>query len=237
MNSSLGDVVSTGFDIRHPFEAAGYPNWRRWRGRSCDGEGASLRPVRFGSSPAQRLLRTVPSVSIRDTLAGRAEKTPRSHGMEAAMPTDEEFLSYNREVIAGFRANAGVVTQPDFPILLITTTPVDYHHGRPHRPVHDDPGRVRCRREPGLRGRLEGRGAVASGRFHDLRANPEVTVELGAGTYVTRTVPVQGGERDRLYRLLAARVPALAAYEQHTSRVFPVVVLEGVPAPDRLGLP
>jgi len=151
--------------------------------------------------------------------------------LEAAMPTDEEFLSFNREVIAGFRANAGVVTQPDFPILLITTTGARTGRSTTTPVAYGVEGnRVFV---------VASKGGAPShpAWFHNLRANPEVTVELGAGTYVARAVPVQGDERDRLYRLLAARVPALAAYGQHTSRVFPVVVLEGVPAPDRLGLP
>ena len=39
-----------------------------------------------------------------------------------AVPSDEEFLAYNQGVISEFRANQGVVSQPPFPILLLTTT-------------------------------------------------------------------------------------------------------------------
>jgi hypothetical protein len=45
-----------------------------------------------------------------------------SGGTVVAVPTDEEFLAYNRGVISEFRANHGVVSQPPFPILLLTTT-------------------------------------------------------------------------------------------------------------------
>ena len=38
------------------------------------------------------------------------------------MPTDEEFLAYNQGVIRAFRENGGVVSQPPFPIVLLTTT-------------------------------------------------------------------------------------------------------------------
>ena len=38
------------------------------------------------------------------------------------VPSDEEFLAYNLGVINEFRANHGVVSQPPFPILLLTTT-------------------------------------------------------------------------------------------------------------------
>ena len=67
--------------------------------------------------------------------------------------------------------------------------------------------------------------------FHNLRANPSVTVELGRESYQARAVIAQGGERDRLYGLIAAQVPAFGEYEKNTDRTFPVVVLEGVPAP------
>ena len=40
----------------------------------------------------------------------------------SAVPSDEEFLAYNLGVVAEFRANRGVVSQPPFPILLLTTT-------------------------------------------------------------------------------------------------------------------
>jgi F420H(2)-dependent quinone reductase len=40
----------------------------------------------------------------------------------ATVPTDEEFLAYNQGIISDFRANHGVVSQPSFPILLLTTT-------------------------------------------------------------------------------------------------------------------
>jgi hypothetical protein len=38
------------------------------------------------------------------------------------VPSDEEFLAYNQGVISEFRANHGVVSQPPFPVLLLTTT-------------------------------------------------------------------------------------------------------------------
>jgi hypothetical protein len=55
-----------------------------------------------------------------------------------------------------------------------------------------------------------------------------VTVELGDSSYPARAVVTAGEERDRLYRRVS---DGTSAYEQNTNRVFPVVVLEGVPAP------
>ena len=67
--------------------------------------------------------------------------------------------------------------------------------------------------------------------FHNLRAHPSVTVELGRGSYQAQAVIARGADRDRLYGLIAAQVPAFGEYEKTTDRTFPVVVLEGVPVP------
>jgi deazaflavin-dependent oxidoreductase (nitroreductase family) len=64
--------------------------------------------------------------------------------------------------------------------------------------------------------------------FRNLRANPSVTVELGERSFEARAVVTAGEERDRLYRSIAGDGHP---YEGKTDRVFPVVVLEGVPAP------
>jgi len=140
-----------------------------------------------------------------------------------SVPSDEEFLAYNQGVISEFRANHGVVSQPPFPILLLTTTGA--RTGRPATvPLGfgvDDNGRVfvvaskaGAPRHPAW--------------FHNLRANPSVTVELGDGSFQARAVVTAGGERDRLYGKVS---DGTSQYEQNTGRVFPVVVLEGVPAP------
>jgi hypothetical protein len=60
-------------------------------------------------------------------------------------------------------------------------------------------------------------------------ANPSVTVELGDRTWTARAVVTSGEERDRLYRTVAGEG---GAYQQNTDRAFPVIVLEGVPAPN-----
>jgi deazaflavin-dependent oxidoreductase (nitroreductase family) len=140
-----------------------------------------------------------------------------------AVPSDEEFLAYNQGVISEFRANHGVVSQPPFPILLLTTTGA--RTGRPATvPLGfgvDDSGRL---------------FVIASKAgspkhpawFHNLRANPSVTVELGDRSFPARAVVTAGEERDRLYAMVSA---GASEYEQNTDRVFPVIVLEGVSAP------
>jgi deazaflavin-dependent oxidoreductase (nitroreductase family) len=139
------------------------------------------------------------------------------------VPSDEEFRTYNQGVISEFRANHGKVSRPPFPILLLTTTG------------------ARTRRQAtvplGFGVDDEGRVFVVASKagaprhpswFHNLRANPAVTVELGGSSYQARAVVTAGEERERLYRIVS---DGTSAYEQNTSRVFPLIVLEGVPAP------
>jgi deazaflavin-dependent oxidoreductase (nitroreductase family) len=141
----------------------------------------------------------------------------------ATVPSDEEFLAYNQGVISEFRANHGVVSQPPFPILLLTTTGA--RTGRsttvPLAFAVDDSGRVFVMASKG--------GAPRHPAwYNNVQANPSVTVELGDQSFHARAVVTAGEERDRLYGLISA---GAAEYEKNTDRVFPVVVLEGVPAP------
>ena len=138
---------------------------------------------------------------------------------------DEEFVAYNQGIIQAFRENGGVVADLAFPIVLLTTTGARTGK-RTTSPVGF-----------GVDGdRVFVVGSKAGGPshpswFHNLRANPSVTVELGRESYQARAVITEGADRDRLYGLIAAQVPAFGEYEKATDRTFPVVVLEGVPAP------
>jgi deazaflavin-dependent oxidoreductase (nitroreductase family) len=141
-----------------------------------------------------------------------------------AIPTNEEFIAYNEAIIDEFRANKGVVTVPDFPILLLTT--VGARSGKKHTvPLGY-----------GLDGDQVFIVASKAGAptnpdwFHNLRANPAVTVEFGGSVIEATAVVTDGAERDRLYKIVTGDAPALNAYELNTARVFPVVVLEGVTA-------
>ena len=145
------------------------------------------------------------------------------------MPSDEEFLTQNQDVIQEFRANRGVVVQLGFPILLLsttgartgrrTTTPLGYSIDRDWVFVVASKG-----------------GAPTNPAwFHNLRANPSVTVELGSNVYEASAIVVDGEERDRLYAIISAEAPSLRAFEQGTTRRFPIVVLEGVPSPRAAG--
>lgn len=76
--------------------------------------------------------------------------------------------------------------------------------------------------------------ASAAGRpnnpawYHNVVANPDVTVELGTETFPARATEITGPERDRLWAEQVARAPGFGEYERMTTRTIPVVALERV---------
>jgi deazaflavin-dependent oxidoreductase (nitroreductase family) len=61
--------------------------------------------------------------------------------------------------------------------------------------------------------------------FHNLRANPDVTIEVGTSRLAAvATVPPQP-ERDALWQKMTAAQPGYAEYQKNTTRQIPVVVL------------
>jgi deazaflavin-dependent oxidoreductase (nitroreductase family) len=61
--------------------------------------------------------------------------------------------------------------------------------------------------------------------YHNLKAQPDVEIEVGRDTIDVVASEATGEERDRLFRTQAERVPQFGEYEQQTERVIPVIVL------------
>ena len=64
--------------------------------------------------------------------------------------------------------------------------------------------------------------------YHNLVANPHVTVELPGETYEAQARVATGEERARLFRAQADLMPNFDEYQRKTTREIPVVVLERV---------
>ncbi|MEU4081820.1 nitroreductase family deazaflavin-dependent oxidoreductase [Streptomyces venezuelae] len=140
---------------------------------------------------------------------------------------------FNQRVIAEFRANGGRVGGmfEGAALLLLTTTGARSGRGRTN-PV----GYVRDGARLLVFASNAG-GPEHPAWFHNLRADPHVTVELGTpeGTverFAATAVVTAGEERDRLYAEQAARDPAFAAYQAGTDRTIPVVALHRVDLAD-----
>ena len=61
--------------------------------------------------------------------------------------------------------------------------------------------------------------------YYNLKAQPNVTIEVGTDTIAVVASEATGEERERLYRTQAERVPQFAAYQKQTDRVIPVIIL------------
>jgi len=129
---------------------------------------------------------------------------------------------FNSQVIAEFRANGGVVGGPfeGTELLLLTTT------GAKSGLERVNP--VACRIEGDTIYVFASKAGAPTDPdwFHNLVADPEVTVELGADSFRARATVVEGAERDRIYAAHAAENPGFAAYQEGTDRVIPVVLLD-----------
>jgi deazaflavin-dependent oxidoreductase (nitroreductase family) len=136
------------------------------------------------------------------------------------MPND-----FNQQIIEEFRANGGQVGGlfEGARLLLLTTTGA--RSGRPHTtPL----GYLPDGGERTLVIGSAGGGPNHPDWYHNVVADPRVTIEYGLFTVEARAVVLQGEERDRLFARAAEADPGWADYQAKTTRVLPVVALQQV---------
>ena len=130
---------------------------------------------------------------------------------------------WNAEVIAEFRASGGQVAAPypDPPPMLLLHT-IGARSGKEHVVP------MRCLPD----GESFYVFASAHGRernpdwYHNIVANPDITIELGTETIPVRATEVFGEERDAVFARQAARFPIFAEYERKLARTIPVIRLD-----------
>jgi deazaflavin-dependent oxidoreductase (nitroreductase family) len=128
---------------------------------------------------------------------------------------------FNLKIIEEFRANGGETSGPfkGRPLLLLTskgaksgqegTTPLVYSKDGDKFVIIASMG-----------------GAPKNPAwYHNIKANSEVTIEVGTEKFKAKASEVQGAERDRLYAQQAEMMPAFNEYKEKTTRVIPVVVV------------
>jgi deazaflavin-dependent oxidoreductase (nitroreductase family) len=64
------------------------------------------------------------------------------------------------------------------------------------------------------------------GWYHNLKAQPAVSIEIGGDTVDVTAEEATGPERDRLYGIQEEQQPQFAEYAQKTDRKIPVIVLK-----------
>ena len=129
---------------------------------------------------------------------------------------------YNEVLIEQFRASGGEVTGQfsTLPVLLLTTVGARTGATRvvPLVYAHDDDRYLVVASKAGA--------ATNPSWYHNLLAAGRASVELGVGRFDVRVRVVEGGERDELFAMVAARFPTYASYQQRTDRRIPIVELK-----------
>ena len=62
--------------------------------------------------------------------------------------------------------------------------------------------------------------------YHNLKANPDTTIEVGSETVEVTATEVTGADRERIWEAHKVESPQFAEYEANTDRIIPVILLE-----------
>ncbi len=131
---------------------------------------------------------------------------------------------FNQQIIDEFHANGGKVGGPfaGVGILLLHTTGAK--SGKPR--VNP----VAYRRDGDDFVIIASKGGAPTNPdwFHNLRAHPDVTVEVGTEQFDVKARITEDGERERRWTETKGELPQFGEYEQKTDRQIPVIVLERV---------
>jgi deazaflavin-dependent oxidoreductase (nitroreductase family) len=128
---------------------------------------------------------------------------------------------FNAKVIEEFRANQGRVGGPfeGAPLLLL------HHLG-----ARSGTQRINPLVYLGDDGRYVVFGSKAGAPtnpdwYHNLKANPKVSIEVGTDTIDVVASEATGEERERLFQAQVERSPQFAEYQDKTERIIPAIVL------------
>jgi deazaflavin-dependent oxidoreductase (nitroreductase family) len=138
------------------------------------------------------------------------------------MTTPADFNDFNAKIIEEFRANEGKVGGPfeGANIVLIHTIGAKSGQERVNPLAYlPDGDRIIIVASAG--------GADKHPAwYHNIKANPDITVEVGTEKYDATTEPIDSGpERDSIYARVVEMAPGFAEYAANTTRVIPVVAV------------
>jgi deazaflavin-dependent oxidoreductase (nitroreductase family) len=129
---------------------------------------------------------------------------------------------FNQSIVDEFRANGGKVGGPfeGAPMLLLTTTGAKSGQARTAPLVYlpDGDRYVVFASKAGA--------PTNPDWYHNLVANPSVSVEVGSDRTDADAVVLTGEERDQLFAKQSERMPGFKDYQDKTTRVIPVIALQ-----------
>ena len=128
---------------------------------------------------------------------------------------------WNAQTIAEFRANHGKVGGhfEGAPLLIL------HHRGAKTGKQRVNPVMYLKDGERYLVFASKGGADTSPDWYHNLKAHPDIEIEVGDAKIKVRAEEVKGPERDRLYARQASLYPQFGEYQLKTKRVIPVVAL------------
>ncbi|HEX3750612.1 MAG TPA: nitroreductase family deazaflavin-dependent oxidoreductase [Streptosporangiaceae bacterium] len=131
---------------------------------------------------------------------------------------------WNSKIIEEFRANDGKVGGPfeGAPLLLLHTVGAKTGQQRVNPMMYQT--------VPDGYAVFASKGGAPDNPdwYHNLRAHPQVSAEIGTRTVELKARVAEGAEREKVWEAQKAAYPGFADYEQKTSREIPVVILTPV---------
>jgi deazaflavin-dependent oxidoreductase (nitroreductase family) len=136
---------------------------------------------------------------------------------------EKAMQQFNQGLMKEFRANGGKAVSGPFvnaPLLLLTTTGAK--SGKPFTTplvYTKDGDRIVI---------IASKGGFPTNPawFHNLKAHPTVTLELGKEKFQAKATITKDPERQRLFDAQAKVMPNFNEYQKNTTRQIPVIVLE-----------
>jgi deazaflavin-dependent oxidoreductase (nitroreductase family) len=135
------------------------------------------------------------------------------------------YNDFNRNLIKHLRENNGKAPASPFEgreLVILTTK------GAKSGAVHESPVVVSRDGNEYVIVASKGGAPTNPSWYHNLKAHPEITVEIGGEKF--KAIAREAGDNDyeRLYQNHAAKMPAFNEYRTKTTRHIPVMVLERV---------
>jgi len=132
-----------------------------------------------------------------------------------------DMKDFNQQVIEEFRANGGKVGGmfEGAPMMLLTTTGAKSGQPRVAPLVYTTDGdRIVI---------IASKGGAPTHPdwYHNVAANPEVTVEVGTEKFPARAEIATEPERTRLFNAQADIMPNFYEYQKNTDRTIPVITI------------
>ena len=135
-----------------------------------------------------------------------------------------DLQEMNRAIIEEFRANKGIVGGQfeGVPLLLLTTV------GARSGLTRTNPLAYFADGDRYLIIASYAGAPVNPPWYYNLKANPEVEVEIGVERFKARAAEVKEPTRTEIYQKVASAAPVFAEYQKNTKRTIPVILLDRI---------